>query len=155
MTHILKTSFTIPRPIDDVFTLFAEAGNLERITPPELNFRILLPKPTAIAAGTLIDYRLRLFGWSFDWRSEITTWEPPHRFVDRQVKGPYRLWIHTHRFREVDGGTVIEDEVRYELPLRPLGEIAYPLVRLHLERIFRYREKAIRTILLELRHSSP
>jgi ligand-binding SRPBCC domain-containing protein len=148
MTHILRTSFTVPRPIDEVFTFFAEAGNLERITPPELNFRILPPKPTPIAAGTLIGYRLRLFGWSFGWRSEITAWDPPHRFVDRQVKGPYRLWIHTHRFSEVDGGTIIEDEVRYELPLRPLGEIAHPLVRLHLERIFRYREKAIRGILL-------
>ena len=148
MDHVLRTAFTIPRPIDEVFTLFAEAGNLERITPPELNFHILLPKPAAISAGTLIDYRLRLFGWSFGWRSEITAWDPPHRFVDRQVKGPYRLWIHTHRFSEVDGGTLIEDEVRYELPLRPLGEIAHPLLRLHLERIFRYRETAIRGILL-------
>jgi ligand-binding SRPBCC domain-containing protein len=147
MIHTLHTSFAIPRPIEEVFPFFAEAGNLERITPPELNFHILRPRPATIAAGTLIDYRLRLFGWPFNWRSEITTWEPPHCFIDRQGKGPYRLWIHTHRFREVDGGTIIEDEVRYELPLRPLGEIAHPLLRLHLERIFRYREKAIRGIL--------
>jgi ligand-binding SRPBCC domain-containing protein len=149
MSHILRTSFSLPRSIDDVFIFFAEAGNLERITPPELNFHILLPKPAAIAAGTLIDYRLRLFFCSFAWRSEITTWEPPHQFVDRQVKGPYRLWIHTHRFREEGGVTVIEDEVRYELPLRPFGEIAHPLLRLHLERIYRYREKEIREIIID------
>lgn len=149
MEHILRTSFTLPRSIDDVFIFFAEAGNLERITPPELNFRILLPKPATIEAGTLIDYCLRLFCWSFAWRSEITIWEPPHRFIDRQVKGPYRLWVHTHRFREEEGVTVIEDDVRYALPLRPVGEIVHPLLRLHLERIFRYREKAIREILLE------
>lgn len=148
MTHILRTSFALPKPIDEVFAFFAEAANLERITPPELNFRILPPHPERIAAGTFIDYRLRLFGWSFAWRTEISVWNPPHRFVDRQIDGPYRLWVHTHRFRQTHGGTLIEDEVCYELPLRPLGELAHPLVRLQLDRIFRFREKAIREILL-------
>lgn len=148
MTHFLRTAFALPLPIDEVFAFFAEAGNLERITPPELNFRILTPPATRIMAGTQIDYRLSLFGFSFDWRTEITCWEPPHRFVDEQMRGPYRLWIHSHRFRQEAGGTVIEDEVRYRLPLRPIGEVAYPLVRLQLERIFRFREQAIREILL-------
>lgn len=147
MTHILSTSFKLSRPVDEVFTFFSEAGNLERITPPELNFRLLPPQPAVITAGAVIDYRLRLFGWSFGWRSEITVWEPPHRFTDVQVRGPYRQWVHTHRFGEEDGGTLVEDEVLYQLPLPPLGDIAYPLVRLHLERIFRYREKAIRGML--------
>jgi ligand-binding SRPBCC domain-containing protein len=148
MTHVLRTAFTLPLETDEVFAFFAEAGNLERITPPELNFRILTPPATRIMAGTLIDYRLSLFGVPFDWRTEITCWEPPHRFVDEQLRGPYRLWIHGHRFRPEDGGTVIEDEVLFRLPLWPFGEIAYPLVRLQLERIFRYREKAIREILV-------
>jgi ligand-binding SRPBCC domain-containing protein len=148
MTHLLRTTVTLPLHIDEVFAFFAEAGNLERITPPELNFRILTPPATRIMAGTLIDYRLGLFGFPFDWRTEITCWEPPHRFVDEQRRGPYRLWIHSHRFRTEAGGTVIEDEVRYRLPLWPLGEVANPLVRLQLERIFRFREKAIREILL-------
>lgn len=147
-THLLRTAFTLPLPIDEVFAFFAEAGNLERITPPELNFRILIPPATRIMAGTLIDYRLSLFGVPFDWRTEITCWEPPHRFVDEQIHGPYRLWIHSHRFRAEAGGTAIEDEVHYRLPLWPLGEVAYPLVWLQLERIFRFREKAIREILL-------
>lgn len=148
MTHILRTAFFLPLPIEKVFAFFADAGNLERITPPELNFRILPPKPERIAEGTLIDYRLRLLGWPFAWRTEITVWEPPHRFVDRQLEGPYRFWEHTHRFRSRDGGTYIEDEVRYELPLRPLGELAHPLIRLQLERIFRFRERVIRDILI-------
>lgn len=148
MTHVLRTAFSLPLDIDEVFAFFAEAGNLERITPPELNFRILSPPATRIVAGTRIDYRLSLFGVPFDWRTEITCWEPPYRFVDAQLRGPYRLWVHSHRFRTENGNTVIEDEVRYRLPLWPVGEIAYPLVRLQLERIFRYREKAIRGILV-------
>jgi ligand-binding SRPBCC domain-containing protein len=148
MTHVLHTEFTLPLAIDEVFAFFAEAGNLERITPPELNFRILAPPATRIMAGTLLDYRLGLFGVPFDWRTEITCWEPPHRFVDEQLRGPYRLWVHSHHFSVEDDGTRIEDEVRYRLPLWPLGEIAYPLVRLQLERIFRFREKAIREILV-------
>lgn len=147
MIHTLRTAFKLARPTEDIFAFFSEAANLERITPPELNFQVRLPRPAAIRTGSLIDYRLRLFGIPFDWRSEITTWNPPHEFVDRQISGPYRLWIHTHRFNEEKGGTIIEDEVRYELPLWPAGEIAHPLVRLQLERIFRYREKKIREIL--------
>lgn len=145
--HRLRTRQELPLPIDEVFAFFADAGNLERITPPELNFRILTPLPLAVAQGTFIDYRLRLFGIPFSWKTEITSWEPPHRFVDEQRRGPYRQWIHRHRFSAVAGGTIMEDEVLYRLPFSPLGDLALPLIRLQLGRIFNYRKEAIRCIL--------
>lgn len=145
--HRLRTRQELPLPIDEVFAFFADAGNLERITPPELNFRILTPLPLAVAQDTFIDYRLRLFGIPFSWKTEITSWEPPHRFVDEQRRGPYRQWIHRHRFSAVAGGTLMEDEVLYRLPFSPLGDLALPLIRLQLGRIFNYRKEAIRCIL--------
>ena len=145
--HSLRTRQELPLPIDEVFAFFADAGNLERITPPELNFRILPPLPLAVAQGTFIDYRLRLFGIPFSWKTEITCWEPPYQFVDEQRRGPYRQWIHRHRFSATPEGTLMEDEVLYQLPLYPLGNLVLPLIRLQLGRIFNYRKEAIRCIL--------
>lgn len=147
MTHTFSARLELPLPIDRVFAFFAEAGNLERITPPELRFRILTPQPIVMAPGALIEYQLQLFGARFTWRTEIAEWEPPHRFVDVQLKGPYREWVHTHQFIPIDGGTVILDNVRYRLPLSPLGDVAYPLVRMQLARVFSYRTAAVTRIL--------
>lgn len=146
--HLLHERLILPLPREQVFAFFADAANLGRITPPELNFAILTPVPITMQPGTLIDYRLQLHGVPFHWQSEITVWEPPTCFVDEQRRGPYREWIHRHTFSDTaDGGTLIEDEVRYRLPLAPIGEALHPLVRQQLEGIFAYRREAVTRLL--------
>ena len=145
--RVLATSTILPLELNEVFAFFSKPQNLERITPPELSFHLVSPAPLEIGKGTVIDYRLRLWGIPFHWRSLISHWNPPHTFVDEQIEGPYNLWHHTHTFTPVDRGTKIEDRVLYRLPLWPVGELAWPLIGLHLRRIFSYRERIIRALL--------
>ena len=152
ITHRLHTTTYLPLPREEVFAFFADAGNLARITPPELNFQIVTPQPIELAEGSLIDYKLGLFGIPFSWRTEIVRWDPPFAFVDQQRQGPYRLWHHTHTFLETVGpdgrpATQMDDRVFWELPLAPVGELAYPVVRLQLARIFGYRQRVIQELL--------
>ncbi len=112
----LKNEVWLPRPIDEVFDFFSDAHNLEMLTPPLLRFEVLTPAPIRMAVGTLIDYKLRLRGMPVRWQSEITVWEPPHRFVDDQRRGPYSMWTHEHTFAEKDGGTLAKDLVNYAVP---------------------------------------
>lgn len=138
---LLTTQQWVPTAIEEVFDFFADAGNLELLTPPWLNFQILTPQPIAMGSGTLIDYRLRLKMVPIRWRTEIKDWNPPHSFVDTQLRGPYTKWIHTHTFTEVNGGTLCEDHVAYDVPF---GWIAHPLlVKRDLTRIFGYRQQQI------------
>jgi ligand-binding SRPBCC domain-containing protein len=144
----LSRTQVIDRPLAEVFDFFADAGNLERITPPELNFNIITPQPIKIHNGTLIDYNLRLRGMPIKWRTRISRWNPPFDFIDEQLIGPYKQWIHRHIFTELpSGGTEIKDIVRYRLPLEPLGDVAHFLVRIELDRIFDFRQKAVQKIL--------
>jgi ligand-binding SRPBCC domain-containing protein len=145
--HILTRELILDAPLEKVFGFFADAGNLERITPPELNFHIITPQPVNIKKGALIDYRLRLRGFPLKWQTVISTWNPPFEFVDEAVKSPYKQWIHRHNFSAADENrTLMKDEVRYRLPLEPLGDFAHFFVRRELNHIFDFRQKTVKEI---------
>jgi len=140
----LHDELWLPRPVAEIFPFFADAGNLQELTPPFLHFEVLTPAPIEMRAGALIDYRLKVHGLPIRWRTEIVAWEPPHRFIDTQLKGPYRLWHHTHTFTEKDGGTLCTDDVRY-YPLG--GAISNALfVKRDVRTIFDYRRKRLTEI---------
>lgn len=148
MRHVFETSQWVPAAPEATFAFFSDPGNLARITPPGLGFRMLTPEPIVMAAGTRIDYRIRVRGLPLRWTSLIEVWEPITRFVDVQVRGPYRSWRHEHSFEPQGGGTLVRDRVAYALPFYPLGELAHALVvRPDLERIFAFRRAAIPRLL--------
>ncbi len=144
MTYILRREQWIARPINEVFAFFADARNLEDITPPWVGFRILSMSTTSIEEGTVIRYRLRLHGIPVPWLTHICEWNPPYGFVDEQTKGPYKQWRHTHRFEAHGGRTKMIDEVHYWLPFGSLGRLIHALkVRRDVSRIFDYRRLRI------------
>jgi ligand-binding SRPBCC domain-containing protein len=146
--HILERKQVINLPREQVFDFFADAVNLERITPPELNFHILTPSPIDIKKGCLIDYQLKLHGIPINWRTEIAEWNPPFDFVDSALKSPYKQWIHLHKFAVGENGeTIMEDVVRYRLPFEPFGDLMHWYVKRELKYIFDYRKKIVEEIL--------
>lgn len=147
--HVLNRKLTLDLPREKVFDFFADAANLERITPPELNFHILTPQPIDIREGALIDYQLKLHGFPIKWQTVISVWKPPFEFVDEALKSPYKQWIHRHTFTELEKNkTLIEDEVRYRLPFEPFGDyLGHWLVRRELNYIFDFRQKTVTRIL--------
>jgi ligand-binding SRPBCC domain-containing protein len=139
-----RSRLWLDRPRDEVFPFFSNALNLEEITPAWLRFRIVSKLPIQMHEGVEIEYRLRIRGIPIRWRSRITSWDPPHCFVDEQVRGPYRLWVHEHRFSEDSGGTLCEDNVKY-IPLG--GALANKLfVESDIQKIFAYRSEQLRNI---------
>ena len=143
--HTLEREQLVQLSPERAFEFYGDALNLEAITPPWLAFEVTTPAPIALGPGALIEYRLKLHGVPVRWRTRIEAWEPPNRFVDVQVSGPYALWEHTHEFEPAaDDAVLIRDRVRYALPLGPLGELAHRLfVRRDVERIFDYRRDAV------------
>jgi ligand-binding SRPBCC domain-containing protein len=136
-THTLDSKIWLARPIDEVFSFFSDAMNLETLTPPWVNFHVLTPAPIKMAVGARIRYKLGLHGIPVTWESEITVWNPPHEFADEQRRGPYRRWHHEHRFAERDGGTDVVDHVEYSVLGGSL--INYLFVARDVRAIFAYR----------------
>lgn len=146
--YLIERSLVIHRPLEETFAFFENAENLEKITPENLNFEILSPLPIEMKSGALIDYKLRLFGVPFQWQTRIEEYDPPHKFVDTQVSGPYAKWHHTHLFYEVPEGTLCIDRVLYLPPLGPLGTLANAIfVRSTVDDIFNYRTKRLLELL--------
>jgi ligand-binding SRPBCC domain-containing protein len=147
--HVLARSQRLAVSIERAFDFYAQARNLEAITPPWLGFRVTTTGAIDMRAGTLIDYRLKLHGVSVRWRTRIERWNPPGSFVDVQVRGPYALWQHTHTLQpDGEAAVVVGDRVRYALPFGPLGELAHALfVKRDLQRIFDYRSRAVAELL--------
>jgi ligand-binding SRPBCC domain-containing protein len=142
-----EASLWLPRPRKEIFDFFSDALNLEEITPPWLQFQVVTPTPIMIREGTEIDYRLRIRGIPVRWKTRITAWDPPERFADEQVRGPYRLWIHEHRFSEMESGTLCEDSVRY----LPVGGVLIDklFVGRDVRQIFAFRAERLKTLFQE------
>ena len=146
--YVLRREITVSCPLDEVFDFFSKAENLETLTPPWLRFKIETPQPIQMRQGARIAYRLRVRGVPLRWLTEIELWRPPYEFVDVQLRGPYTLWRHTHRFEETEDGTRIVDVVHYTLPFGMLGRLIHRLqVADDLARIFDYREQLVQTLL--------
>ncbi len=142
--HSLTVETIIHKPIEEVFDFFSKAENLNKLTPPELYFKIITPLPITMKVGTLIDYQLKLTGIPFKWKTKITKWDPPFVFEDTQLKGPYNTWIHEHRFESVGNGTKMTDYLQYRSPGGFLEFIPHHLfVKAKVEEIFRYRNEIL------------
>jgi ligand-binding SRPBCC domain-containing protein len=147
--HVLESRIWLARPRPEVFALFADPRNLVRLTPPRLHLRLLTPL-TQLATGVSLDFRVRWLGIPLRWRSFVREYDPPHRFVDVQVVGPWARWEHRHLFLEEGGGTWVEDRVTYGLPFGALGRLAHAaLVHRQLRAAWTYRQQRLAEILMQ------
>ena len=148
-TFELTKTQVINSSMDNVFDFFSKPENLKAITPEKLSFKILTPTPITMGKGTVIDYTIRLFKIPVHWRTLITKYDPPHEFIDEQMKGPYNFWHHTHKFKKVDGVVEISDKVIYSIPMGIIGQFLHFLwIKRDLEKIFSYRKKVINDLLV-------
>ncbi len=152
-TYNIKFEQFIDLPINDVFNFFSKPENLSLITPPRLKFDILTPSPIEMKEGQLIDYSLTIMYFiKLRWRTLITDYEKPYKFVDQQIKGPYSLWHHTHKFEEKDGGTLIHDNVTYAIPFGIMGQLIHAIyIKYDIHHIFEYRHKILNEIFSEIK----
>lgn len=143
-THTLTRHTTIEKPIDEVFDFFTKAENLNKIIPPDLHFEMITKLPISIKKGTVIDYKIKIAGIPFKWKTEITEWNPPYSFEDTQVKGPYKIWIHKHKFESKNGFTLMTDIINYLSPGGIFEFVPHRLfVKKKVESIFDFREKSL------------
>lgn len=145
----LNLTQRIDAPLERVFDFFSKPENLAEITPSKLGFNILTPSPILMKKGTLIDYTIRLVGFRVRWRTLITFYDPPKKFIDEQIKGPYSFWHHTHTFKAINGGVEMKDIVRYVIPFGVLGRLLHFLwIKNDLKKIFDYRKQVINKVLV-------
>jgi len=146
-SYTLTRETVIDKPLDEVFSFFSRPENLARITPPQMGFIIVSPPPIEMKTGAVIDYTVRVMGMRLKWRTLIEDYSPPEKFVDIQIRGPYKLWRHTHTFEEKEGRTIMRDHVDYALPFGFIGRMVHALtVKRQLKAIFDYRLKVISEI---------
>jgi uncharacterized protein (TIGR01777 family) len=147
-SHERRSEQWLPLPVDQVFSFFSDVHNLERLTPDFLRFHVRAVDTEEVGEGTVVDYRLRLHGIPLRWRSVIEDWSPRRRFIDRQMRGPYARWVHTHEFESYEGGTLVHDRVRYALPFSPLSDLVVGgMVQRDLDRIFAFRRRSLEELL--------
>jgi ligand-binding SRPBCC domain-containing protein len=146
--YSLKRKQVVNKPPVEVFDFFSKPENLARITPSNMGFNTLTPSPIVMRTGTVIDYTIKILGFSVHWRTLISSFDPPRSFTDEQLKGPYSIWHHKHQFEKTENGTFIKDNVTYALPFGFLGRIVHTLfVKRQLNHIFDYRFTVIKEIL--------
>lgn len=154
--YTLRREQIIEKPRAEIFSFFEKPENLAKITPPSMRFKVLTPGPITMAAGALIDYTITIFGVRRRWTTQIAAYDPPHGFIDVQLRGPYSFWRHVHRFEDVAGGTRVSDNIEYIVPYGLLGRLVHAIfIKRQLECIFDYRARKIRDIFARDRYSCP
>lgn len=151
-TFFYKTEQFLPTDINRAWDFFSTARNLSLITPADLDFKIVTKlDDKEIYAGMVIDYTVKpLWGIPVRWKTEIGNVQKPLYFTDRQLKGPYKIWVHAHTFIEERNGTVMKDEVKYQLPFGVIGQIVHSLlVKKRIEKIFEYRRSMLHKIFVK------